>query len=62
MYGAARDVYARELQEIRDAGLFKGERVLLTPQAAAIGVEQNGEAHAQLLDKALHHTSSLLVR
>ncbi|MBI2391469.1 MAG: glycine C-acetyltransferase [Deltaproteobacteria bacterium] len=39
MYEGARSVYQKTLQEIRDAGLWKGERVIVTPQAAEIGVE-----------------------
>ena len=39
MYGPARDVYARELDQIREDGLFKDERVLLSPQSAQIGVK-----------------------
>jgi glycine C-acetyltransferase len=40
MYGSVKDMHAKTLQEIRDQGLFKDERVLLTPQAAQIGVER----------------------
>jgi glycine C-acetyltransferase len=43
MFGRAKDVYATILQEIRDAGLFKQERVIVTPQAAQIGVGLGGE-------------------
>jgi glycine C-acetyltransferase len=38
MFEDARSVYAKTLQEIKDAGLWKGERVIVTPQAAAIAV------------------------
>lgn len=38
MFDAAQEVYARTLQEIRDAGLYKNERVLVSPQAAAVRV------------------------
>jgi glycine C-acetyltransferase len=38
MYASAKTSYARELQEIRDAGLWKEERVILSPQAAGIRV------------------------
>ena len=46
MFDAAREAYARTLQEIRDAGLYKNERVLVSPQAAAVrvgGGEDAGE-------------------
>jgi glycine C-acetyltransferase len=38
MYGAIRQHLANQLDEIRQAGLFKGERVLSTPQGAHVGV------------------------
>jgi len=38
MYTQARDHYAAILQEIRDAGLYKHERVIASPQAADIRV------------------------
>ncbi len=38
MFGKAKDIYASTLQEIREAGLFKEERIITTPQAAEIGV------------------------
>ena len=38
MYTRAREVYENTLREIRDAGLFKTERVLTGPQAAEISV------------------------
>ena len=38
MYGAIKQHLAGQLQEIRDAGLFKGERVITTPQQAHVGV------------------------
>ena len=38
MYGSIREHLAGELQQIRDAGLFKSERVISTPQRARIGV------------------------
>ena len=37
MYGRMRDELAETLQEIRDAGLYKSERELTTPQAAHVG-------------------------
>ncbi|MBX3127772.1 MAG: glycine C-acetyltransferase [Polyangiaceae bacterium] len=36
MYEAARGIYAAELASIREAGLFKRERVITTPQGARI--------------------------
>jgi len=39
MFDDARTVYQKTLAEIRDAGLFKHERVIVTPQAADIAVE-----------------------
>ena len=38
MYGSAKQCYAKELEEIRSAGLWKEERVILSPQAATIRV------------------------
>jgi glycine C-acetyltransferase len=40
MYTTAQKSFAKELQEIRDAGLFKEERVIVSPQAAQIRVAQ----------------------
>ncbi|MEJ7731641.1 MAG: glycine C-acetyltransferase [Polyangiaceae bacterium] len=40
MYEAAREVYAAEIEGIRAAGLFKAERVIVTPQGAVIRTEQ----------------------
>jgi glycine C-acetyltransferase len=38
MYANAKSHYARELDQIREAGLWKEERVILSPQAASIRV------------------------
>jgi glycine C-acetyltransferase len=38
LYGAIREHLARQLEQIRSAGLFKGERVLSSPQQARVGV------------------------
>ncbi|MBX3215642.1 MAG: glycine C-acetyltransferase [Labilithrix sp.] len=38
MYGRAQEVFEATLNEIREAGLYKDERVIVTPQAASIGV------------------------
>ena len=40
MYGAMKGHLATQLDEIRAAGLFKGERVLTSPQQAHVGVER----------------------
>jgi glycine C-acetyltransferase len=39
MYGEIRNQVARQLDEIRSAGLWKGERVLTSPQQAHVGVQ-----------------------
>src|SRR5262245_41452115 len=41
MYGTAQQVYAKSLSEIREAGLEKRERVIVTPQGAGIGVARD---------------------
>ena len=38
MFDAAKSVYEKTLQEIRDAGLFKNERIITSPQSARIRV------------------------
>lgn len=38
MFGSAKGVYETTLREIREAGLYKEERVIVTPQSAEIGV------------------------
>ena len=43
MYGAAKEVFEATLTEIREAGLFKEERIITTPQAASIGVGSGTE-------------------
>jgi glycine C-acetyltransferase len=40
MFGAIKQHLAGQLQEIRDAGLFKGERVITTPQQAHVDVQE----------------------
>ncbi|KPJ54130.1 2-amino-3-ketobutyrate CoA ligase [candidate division TA06 bacterium DG_24] len=40
MYGAVKQTLAKELEEIRSAGLFKDERIILTPQGADISVKE----------------------
>ena len=39
MYGKIKDDLTNELQAIRDQGLFKSERIIMTPQGAAITVK-----------------------
>src|SRR5438309_9863967 len=39
MYGAIQQHLADQLSQIRAAGLFKGERVLTSPQGAHVGVK-----------------------
>jgi glycine C-acetyltransferase len=41
MYGRAKGIYEKALQEIKDAGLEKGERRIQTPQGAEIGVKES---------------------
>jgi glycine C-acetyltransferase len=43
MYGKAKDVYAGALREIREAGLEKNERRILSPQGAEIRVAERKE-------------------
>jgi glycine C-acetyltransferase len=38
MFGAVREYLRGQLQQIRDAGLFKGERIITSPQRARVGV------------------------
>jgi glycine C-acetyltransferase len=38
MFGRAKEVYETTVREIREAGLYKEERVITTPQSAEIGV------------------------
>jgi glycine C-acetyltransferase len=49
MFGKAKDIYASTLQEIREAGLYKEERIITTPQAAEIGVGV-GDARRDVLN------------
>ncbi len=43
MYGKIKEHLQKELQEIRDAGLYKEERIIVTPQDAKIKVESGQE-------------------
>ena len=40
MYGKIKDILATELKNIEEAGLWKGERIILSPQSASIKVKQ----------------------
>ncbi len=42
MFGRAKDVYETTLRDIREAGLYKEERIIVTPQSAEIGVGTDG--------------------
>ncbi len=42
MYGAFKEHLQREIQAIRDAGFYKEERVIDTPQGAEVGVKSGG--------------------
>jgi glycine C-acetyltransferase len=43
MYGKIKEDLTKEIQSIRDAGLFKDERVIMTPQGAEIAVKGGKE-------------------
>ena len=43
MFSRAKEIYSETLAEIRDAGLFKTERFIVTPQSAEVGVEGGGQ-------------------
>jgi glycine C-acetyltransferase len=45
MYERAKDVYAASLADIRSAGLYKEERLIMTPQGASIGVGAGASRH-----------------
>ncbi|MCA9588429.1 MAG: glycine C-acetyltransferase [Myxococcales bacterium] len=49
MFADAKTLYEKTLTEIRDAGLYKSERVITTPQAAEIGVG-SGAAEKKVLN------------
>jgi glycine C-acetyltransferase len=50
MFTHARTVYEGALQEIRESGLYKDERIIVTPQAARIGVKVEGGSKDGLLN------------
>ena len=41
MFGSMKGHLAAELREIREAGLFKGERIITGPQGARVGVVEH---------------------
>ena len=43
MYGKIKEDLTKEIQSIRDAGLYKQERVIMTPQGAEIEVKGGQE-------------------
>src|SRR5215510_7602886 len=43
MFGRAKEIYEGTLNEIREAGLYKEERIITTPQSAEIGVVSQSE-------------------
>ena len=43
VFGSMKNYLSDQLQQIRDAGLFKGERVITSPQAARVGVLGSGK-------------------
>jgi len=49
MFGKAKEVFETTIREIREAGLYKEERVIVTPQSAEIGVG-SGEARRTVLN------------
>ena len=40
MFGAVKNALQKEIQEIREAGLYKEERIIVTPQSAAIATNK----------------------
>ncbi len=42
MFGSMKGFLAGQLQQVRDAGLYKAERVITTPQGARVGVLESG--------------------
>jgi len=48
MYGEFRDYLGAELESIREAGLYKQERLITTPQNAQVGVRSNGDTREVL--------------
>jgi glycine C-acetyltransferase len=49
MFGKAKEVYETTVREIREGGLYKEERVIVTPQSAEIGVG-TGESRRTVLN------------
>jgi glycine C-acetyltransferase len=51
MYGKIKDYLQQQIKEIKDAGLYKNERLIESPQGAEIQV--GGKTGSQLLCKQL---------
>src|SRR4051812_12288790 len=49
MFGRAKEVFETTVREIREGGLYKEERVIVTPQSAEIGVG-TGESKRTVLN------------
>ncbi|MGV4403386.1 hypothetical protein ACPWSK_25935, partial [Pandoraea pneumonica] len=50
MYGTLKEQLAAELDEIRDAGLFKAERRITTPQSSHIAAGPTGGSTRDVLN------------
>ncbi len=50
MYGKLQEHLASELAGIREAGLYKNERLITTPQAATVGVRAGSQGTSQVLN------------
>lgn len=50
MFTRAKEIYAQSLEDIRNAGLYKSERVIVTPQGAEIGIEKPGDGREAVLN------------
>ena len=57
MFGRAREIFEGTLREIREAGLFKEERIITTPQSSEIGVG-TGEERRQVLNFCANNYSA----
>ncbi len=52
MYGKIKEYLTKEIQSIHDAGLYKAERVIMTPQGPEIEVK-GGKKSSEFLCKQL---------
>ena len=72
MYGKIKDHLINELEDIRDAGLFKDERIIVSPQQSEIKLDTGQEVlnfcannylglsnHPELINSAIFFSSSL---